>query len=262
MRYNKVLVAKHKRSLEHPYYFWTGYFIPIANELRKQKYDNTMFVVRECGPMTPWLESLKKMYPITIQTPGLILKYYLIGMQNVVFDYWDNSDKFISDEFQETIKFLKNIYNLPTNKNKNVVGILNRKNNLDNYSKNLEILPTKEIPLRSIKNIDKLNNAISKFYESKLIDTSSTDPEESIKIYSDLKVLVGQWGAGLTNMIWMDKGSLIVEICSPNMFDEDVFEHLAKALGHKFIRIVAQESWTSNVDLDLVINTLKKENLK
>lgn len=262
MRYNKVLVAKHKRSLEHPYYFWTGYFIPIANELRKQKYDNTMFVVRECGPMTPWLESLKKMYPITIQNSGLILKYYLIGMQNVVFDYWDNPDKFTSNEFQETIKFLKNIYNLPTDKNKKTIGILNRKNNLNAYLKDLEISTTKDVPLRSIKNINELNNAISKFYESKLIDTSNVDPEESIKIYSDLKVLIGQWGAGLTNMIWMDSGSLIIEICAPEMIDKDVFENLAKALGHKFIRIIAQESWTSDVNIKLIIDTLKRENLK
>lgn len=257
MRYNKLLVAKHTQSLEHPYYFWTGYFIPIANELRKQKYDDTMFVVRECGPMTPWLESLQKMYPITIKSSGLILKYYLIGMPSIVFDYWDNSDKFVNDEFQETIKFLKNIYNLPTNNNKNNIGILNRNNNFD--FKKIEIPKIKDMPVRSIKNINELHSAISNFYNSELIDTSDTNPEDAIQIYSNLKVLIGQWGAGLTNMIWMDKGSLIIEICARPMVSNDVFELLANALGHKFIRIFAQNSWTEDVNIDLIMDILKKE---
>jgi hypothetical protein len=47
-------------------------------------------------------------------------------MQNVVFDYWEKSEKFDTVEFKDSISFLKNIYNLSTNKNKNKIGILNR----------------------------------------------------------------------------------------------------------------------------------------
>ena len=260
MIYNKLLVAKHTRSLEHPYYFWTGYFIPIANELRKEKYNKTMFVVRECGPMTPWLESLKNKYPITIKKPGLVLKYYLLGMQNVVFDYWEKSEKFDTEEFKDSISFLKNIYNLSTNKNKNKIGILNRNKPSLFYLNDAEIpLDKTQLPPRSINNIEELNKNISKNYDSELIDTSNTDPESAIKIYSNLNILIGQWGAGLTNMIWMDAGSLIIEISTQRKDPNYTFDKLAKALGHNFIRVYAQESWTGEVNVKLIMDILKKE---
>lgn len=262
--FHKLLIAKHSHSLESPHYFWLGYFLPIVNELRKNKSKNVMFFVRNCGPMTNWLEFLKNKHPVVIVKPGLLLKYYLEDIPSVVFDYWDDEDRFNREEFLETVNFLKNEYTQKPSIDLKKIGVLNRNKPLDFYNSGQQELYATNNFKRLIKNIDELKIEISKFYDCELIDTTLNSPEESINIYSNLNVLIGQFGAGLTNMLWMKKGSLIIEIFSKNDTNpedkRECYKKLSETLGHKYIRVSAQDSWTGDVDVNLIIETIKKEN--
>ena len=260
----QLLIAKHSHSLESPYYFWLGYFLPIVNELRKNKIKDIKFFVRDCGPMNNWLDFLKNKYPIVIIKPGILLKYYLDNVPSVVFDYWDDKDRFERKEFVETVNFLKNEYTPKLLTNSKKIGILNRNKPLEFYNSEQQELYATSNFKRLIKNIDELKTEISKFYNCELIDTTLNSPEESINIYSNLNVLIGQFGAGLTNLLWMKKGSLIIEIIaktSKTPTDKrDCYKKLSEVLGHKYIKVFAQDSWIGDVDINLIIETIQKEN--
>lgn len=264
---NKLLIAKHSKSLENPYHFWLGYLLPIANELQKKKDQHTYFV-RECGPMTNWLETLKNVHNIKILKPGMLLKYFLDDVPSVIFDNWDNPKNFNSNDMKKSIDYLKKIYIMEEKFKKNKIGILNRNKVLDFYTSGKQEIVSSANRVRSINNIEDLYLEISKNFNTELIDTTKVSPRISATKYSELSVLVGQKGAGLTNMIWMDPGSLIIEICAPQtLFSKELdicYEELAKNIGHNFIRVFAQEEWDGNVDINKIIEILnnRKDILK
>jgi len=82
-------------------------------------------------------------------------------------------------------------------------------------------------------------------------------PESQVALAQHSNVLVAQHGAGLTHMIWMPKGSTIIEI-HPPLPDEaiDVFRLLAKALGHQYIRI-PQSHVHANIDSNDLIEVFR-----
>jgi hypothetical protein len=256
---NKLLIAKHSKSLENPYHFWLGYLLPIANELQKNKDQHTYFV-RECGPMTNWLETLKNTHNIKILKPGMLLKYFLDDVPSIVFDNWDNPKNFSSNDIKKSIDYLKKIYIMEEKFKKNKIGILDRNKVLDFYTSGKQEIASSANRVRSINNVEDLYLEISKNFNAELIDTTKFSPRISATKYSELSVLVGQKGAGLTNMIWMDPGSLVIEICAPEiLFSEKLdicYEELAKNIGHSFIRVFAQEQWTGDVSIDKILKIL------
>ena len=56
------------------------------------------------------------------------------------------------------------------------------------------------------------------------------------EMFADVDVLVSLHGAGLTNMLFMPRGSLIVEIM-PGTYDKPTYRGLAGLLGHRYRRI-------------------------
>lgn len=62
-------------------------------------------------------------------------------------------------------------------------------------------------------------------------DLATITPESQVSLAQHSKILVAQYGAGFTHMIWIQKGSTVIQIHPP--FPEnavDVFLPLAKAL--------------------------------
>ena len=61
------------------------------------------------------------------------------------------------------------------------------------------------------------------------------------EMFADVDVLVSLHGAGLTNMLFMPRGSLIVEIM-PGAYDKPTYRGLAGLLGHRYHRILTTTS--------------------
>lgn len=67
-----------------------------------------------------------------------------------------------------------------------------------------------------------------------------------IKLLQGTKVLLGAHGAGLTNMLFMPAGSVVVEIRKEGDSHNNCFYSLASALGHRYYYAMAK-SWSSKV---------------
>jgi capsular polysaccharide biosynthesis protein len=71
-----------------------------------------------------------------------------------------------------------------------------------------------------------------------LVDPAQISPVAQVAIFRETKLLIGQHGAGLTNMLWMDQGGTVVEVLPPRpAHDPPFFLNLARACGHRYFSI-------------------------
>jgi len=253
-------LAKHSGSLEHPYHFWLGYFIPICDWLLRNPESRSNTVV-ECGPMTPWLENLNALREVSLVKPRTALTLHLRGQENVesnIFEDLDDPRNFSRNEGLNNVQELKRVFfpGSEPNSESMGIGILQRNSSLPFYNSAQSESKGSGAERRSIPNINELMVLLGTEARTSIIDTSEMSPNDSVSIYSNLNVLVGQYGAGLTNMVWMPKGSLVIELRGPGrLFLEpwdDCYKLLAGLLGHRFEVLQVQENWHSPIDSERV----------
>jgi hypothetical protein len=142
------------------------------------------------------------------------------------------------------------------------IGVLQRNPSLPFYDSAESEIKSSGAERRSIPNIRDLMVLLDTEARTSIIDTSEASPNDAVSTYSKLRVLVGQYGAGLTNMIWMPRGSLVVELRGPGrLFDEpwdDCYKILAECLGHRYEVLKVQEDWHSPIDSERVGRQIKK----
>ncbi len=73
-------------------------------------------------------------------------------------------------------------------------------------------------------------NIVERISGSKLIDPSTLSVEEQIKVFSTAKVIIGLHGGALTNCVWMDSSSNVIEIFNHAYRTSD-YERLCTELG-------------------------------
>jgi hypothetical protein len=117
--------------------------------------------------------------------------------------------------------------------------------------------PGAEVPMsgaerRSVPNLQEATAALEFGVDISYFDSSDLSPLVQVHAHSQSRILIGQHGAGLTNMIWMQPGSTVIEIHPPLPAEAvHTFERLAKALGHHY-ELVVQETVHSSVDAELL----------
>jgi hypothetical protein len=88
---------------------------------------------------------------------------------------------------------------------------------------------------RSVSNMEEVARALAAVGECRQVDAALLSPREQVQAFTTARVLVGQHGAGLANMVWMAPGSTVVEILPP-MGPKvlGLFRQLAAACGHRY----------------------------
>lgn len=252
-----IYLVKHGGSLEHPWHFWHGYFLPMVFCLTESK--ELELTVRDCGPMTPWLDLLSNTgFSIEIQKPGLILNELGKGANHIFEGPYDNTDFIVSHEFIEQVDRLKSVFELQRKITSERGILIQRFESPDFYSKAAEIKGAGE-SRRSITNSAELLKVLSERADFVGFSGWGVDPLDQLRLFSTSSTLIGQWGAGLSNMIWMPKGSSIIEISSPQVMrqaNSNLYKIIANALGHKFTRVFAQTGLHSRVDVESVASEL------
>ncbi len=258
-------LSVHDGSLEHPYHFWLGYFIPICDWLVSNPESESNTVV-ECGPMTPWLEHLSSFRALNIVKPRTALNWYLRGpqyMESNIFENLDDPRNFSRSEGLAKIQLLTRVF-FPESESKTEgmeIGILQRNGSLPFYNSAESEAKGSGAERRSIPNVSELVGLLRTEGRTSIIDTSEVSPIDAVSIYRNLKVLVGQYGAGLTNMVWVPKGALVIELRAPgSLFGDpwdDCYRLLAQSLGHRFKVLEAQQDWHSQIDPESVAEEIR-----
>jgi hypothetical protein len=255
-----ILIPKNSSFLNNAYHFFIGYLVPTIDYLSKNTNEKTTYFFRSSEIMNTWLFSLQEIFKIKIiilETEQFLTKL-LETKDVIIFDSYDNVSLFNKNKINILLNKLRNFYRLDHVSNKEInIAILTRdfaKNNISAYTKDSKFS-------RFIENVNELYGETLKINKCKLVDTSKDEYKDVLECYKKTNILIGQWGAGLTNMIWMPRNSKIIEITAKQKLlppeTKDCYKYLAKCLGHKFISIEAQETWDGPVDINKILELIK-----
>lgn len=124
-----------------------------------------------------------------------------------------------------------------------------------------ENLPTRYgVAKRNIPNLADVAAFLNEHIPTTLIDPVLLTPEEIFAVCHHAKVVVGQHGAALTNVIFMPPGRNVVEIAWPDLADNDVLEMyrlLSREIGLNWTRPILQKNRFSAIDPELLLMHVK-----
>jgi hypothetical protein len=263
-------------SVEVFYHFFLGYYLPIINFLSdkfNESDDNTKIkiYVRSCGDLDEWFQLLQSVCTIEIVPPGRMLQQLVtnqgLGISDpidiVLLEEGDDHSFFNRDLLRKAQSYLFNSV-LPTisNKGKSYPSTVVLDRRMGKFSsKNTEVTFMGSAT-RSIPNLSELRVYSGNDPSIVIIDPSELPIQSYIQLIQNCDLLVGQYGAGLTNMFFMKPGSEILEITP--LVDcggpKDCYKLLAAALGLRFRRL-DQESPFSKIDLQVLFNHISKPRL-
>jgi len=117
----------------------------------------------------------------------------------------------------------------------------------------------KENQSRRIKNKDDLLKVLNK-YEIKAIYSEDLTFENEVNIFSKASFIGGIHGAGLTNMLFMDEGSVVLEIKTKLTEKSNAFFAMASALNHNYYYYRSNLDDTDGIELNIneIDSVLKK----
>ena len=91
------------------------------------------------------------------------------------------------------------------------------------------------------------------------IDAAGLEVIDQIVFFSKARLIIGIHGAGLTNMVWMQPGSHVVEIVAQGI-TEHLYYKLSLATGHHYWVVPAKPSdpeKRNDSDLDVQVDIFK-----
>jgi hypothetical protein len=103
----------------------------------------------------------------------------------------------------------------------------------NNVKKKLVFLKRNNNRIRYIKNSIEIEN-IAKSFDFKIVDTDSLSLDMQINLFSEVRYLIGIHGAGLTNIIFNEHGSMNILEIFPNDYIQPHYYWLSKCLGYNY----------------------------
>jgi len=237
-------------SVQQYYHFLLGYLAPIFEWTAKNP--GREIAVRDCGPMNRWFDLLKPECDVEIMTVGDVLHVLAGDLQpNKVLRGMDYPDKFSR---QQIIEFADRTRAIAAERSSGfdsypTIIVSDRASHDEFFATPAAEWPESGSQKRSVPNLSQIAASLSA-RDLQVLDAAQVDIYVQILVHTHSRVLVGQHGAGLTNMIWMPRGSFVIEILPPMPDDaQPIFRNLARTLGHEHL-VVAQKSVHAPVDPD------------
>jgi hypothetical protein len=254
-----VLLPKIPRggSVEHFYHFMMSYFLPLDDYIGREQPES--IVVRDCGPMNPWFELLDPNTSIEIRPARQFAS--------------DESGKFPGAVYVKTLEIkswaqarairaarkrilVRHGLGL-TRPSDETLTLINRMPALPFYHEEADIRGS-GAERRSLPNFAELRQALGEVMPLKVFEGEHLTPLEQVRQVNSTTMLVGQHGAGLTNVIWMTPGATVVEILPDTMTGKVGRGHIreiAQACGHSY-RMVRQQDNHTPVDVAAVLRAV------
>ncbi|MDC3376510.1 glycosyltransferase family 61 protein [Candidatus Nanopelagicales bacterium] len=220
-------------SVQQYYHFLLGYLAPIATWV--EAHPGTPIAVRDCGPMNRWFELLSDQADVEIMTVGDVLHILAGNLQPYeVLRGKDFPEEFHQSSLRRFADWTRQqaLTDQPTRSGSlpNIV-VSDRASHDEFFSGPGAEWPESGSLKRSVPN---LATAVQSWNDPDvaIIDAAELDISTQIEMHSSARILIGQHGAGLTNMIWMPPGAHVIEILPPMPDDATpIFRNLAVNLG-------------------------------
>ena len=97
---------------------------------------------------------------------------------------------------------------------------------------------------RNYKNEDKLIKFL-KSYDVEVVDFAAISLDERITLLNQTSILIGQYGAGLTNLVFLPSGGYVIDLQTVNVHRND-YCLLANACGVGYINVPFHDRFFSN----------------
>jgi len=93
------------------------------------------------------------------------------------------------------------------------------------------------------------------------VETEGLSLAQQIELFACAQIIVGQHGAGLTNMLFAPQGAYVIEFTNPT-YAADHYAQLAESLGHRYAALVSADSGDQTAalyrNIVVPINELKR----
>ena len=265
-------------DIKHYFHFFFAVMIPLILEYieYKKKYEHVTFIIKnDVGPFFRILFEL----PIDIKLQNFLInnddlnieKKYLIPMDTQVMNakslawikmkrasiFTHDLSKKINSWFNEQVTKY-NFYVYPQNYIIDIL-IIERKTNISYkslYSKKIkvnQIFKTSGSDRRYIINHKKFVESIKNYFPKKNVLNISTEYMpifEQYYVFNNSKLVIGQHGASLANIIFMKNKCSVIEIMCKDRLKENWFLDLSKSCNNlNYVQYLTDEE-SVNIDLE------------
>lgn len=253
--------------LHNFYHFFFGYFVPLYWSISTDPRNRAAVV--EVAPHSPWLDLLpgsppKRLDPLKAMKHALLAggSGYSPDYRLRVFLGWDKWERFERRPLREISDRIvrETACEHRASSNHAEVVILLR-NHVPDYFQNNQNLKYGESK-RDIPNLHLLANFFENKFRVVCVDPGSMKPLEVVQVFSRAKLVVGQHGAGLTNIFFLPKNATVVELCWPDFQStpySPIYGLLSNRLGLKYMQLPVQTGPRSKVKLERLAETILAE---
>jgi len=233
-------------SVQEYYHFLLGYMGPVLVWI--EHHPGRQIALRDCGPMQPWIDALVGDEDLVILNPGAMLHLFAGKVhRSVVLKGFDDPVAFDSRRLLEFRTLALRRLGISAS-SAHRVTVIDRASSGEFNSTAAAEVPASGAAVRSIPNFREAVVACGLDPSTTIVDSAHLTPHEQVSLFSSTNLLIGQHGAGLANMLWMPKGSTIIEILPPSPpWVAPIFANLAGALGHQH-RLVLQSDPHSPIE--------------
>jgi len=237
--------------VEHYYHFLFDLLLPLSRLLQNCQ-TNIEFQIHEFGPYTDYLRLVYgdrvrilprekgKMPASTISLLGMNPFKVSVSPQEI-------------ESFRETI-----FDRLKINKNPDIDRVLLiERMPPQSYFIEQAVLPGAGAQRRSIPNqeelITRIRDMTGKSYRFKNVCLETMGFKEQLRLFSESRVIIGQHGAGLGNVVWMARKKAVLEITPYG--DRFHFRVLSQLKDHRYVEFKS-EGEHALVDVDTMAQSL------
>ena len=253
--------------IENFYHFFTGYFVPVYWQRMQQPHQH--IVVMSVEPFNHWFDLLPGGAPKILPQSKAMKQAFLADSRGYTRDYrvegvmyWDKWEHFGDKPLSQIAAQMREDLTLQTSgmdSRTPEIVVLGRGHTPDFYTEHSPrpYGATK----RNISNLPEIVEVLSRRYSVELLDGAAISPEEMFHKCSHASLILGQHGAGLTNVFFATPGSVMLEIVWPEFLHNahiNIYGPLCDQLGLRWSRPALQADALSPVDPGAVVSEVDK----
>lgn len=249
-----VLADHWSGSVQQFYHFLLGYLGPLATYA--QAHPRERLWMRDCGPMRPWIEAIRPDVDVDTVSVGYALGLMIRSRGHVrVVEGLDDPARFRRRALlgaAHSVRWLLDVDPAPLAGSPRIVVVDRQVTDPFYRSEASET----EMGGRERRSTPRLPETIAglPFAETAgVVELTGMVPGDQVRLFSHATAIIAQHGAGLAHMLWMPRGSTVLEIQPPLVPGVDhIFRELATELGHTYVRVPQAELHAAVARDDLV----------